>query len=138
VAVLGEVVIAPDARTVLSSQAAAGIALQPFILGLALLFAWPLRKVQGDSRKAIVESALRITLGPSLLVVVSLLDVPMMLAGFAWYEEVRRFEPGRFSPLIQWADAMNAGGRFVMTAVAVALAVAAARRLAHRAADGGG
>ncbi len=120
---LGKIVVRPDARTQLSNEAAAGIVLQPVILAIALLFAWPWSGAR--------ELALRFAIAAVPMLAVMLLDVPTMLYGFAWFEEIKSFEPERFSLLVSWADAMNAGGRFALTAVAVAMSVGFASALSR-------
>jgi len=109
---------------VLFNQAAAGIVLQPAILAIALLAVWPLH-----SRK---DLCLRLLLGAVFLPLLLVLDVPMMLCGFAWYTELKEFDPSHFSLLVSWADAMNAGGRFALAIVAAASATALAVRLSVR------
>ncbi len=123
--VLGNHVVAVDPRTVMSTAMSAGILLQPLVLAGALLMAWPWQGWR--------EPVLRIILAAPLMAVVVLLDVPTMLYAMLWNQEVAALEPERFSPLIDWSDFMNAGGRFALTVVAVALAVGLARQLAARA-----
>lgn len=123
--VLGNHVVAVDPRTVMSTSVSAGILLQPLVLAGALLMAWPWQGWR--------EPALRILLAAPLLALVVLLDVPTMLYAMLWYQEVAALEPERFSPLVDWSDFMNAGGRFALTVVAVTLAIGIARRLAARA-----
>ena len=118
----GHLQIAPVSE--ISTQAAAGIALQPLILGVSLLFAWPWR---GSA-----ELACRLFAGAILLGVLVLLDVPLMLYGFAVLEESRILDTERFSPLVSWADAMNAGGRFALALVAVAASIRAGAGIGAR------
>jgi hypothetical protein len=119
--VVGSHVIVPTPGMIESSAASAGLVLQPLVLGASLVLAWPWRRWQ--------ELCLRAVLAVPLLGTVVLLDVPLMLYGSLWYNEVKAFEPDRFSPLVLWPDFMNAGGRFALTIVAVVAAVAAARAL---------
>jgi hypothetical protein len=112
--VVGATVVYPGA--LLSNEMAAGMVLQPIILAAAALVAWPWRTAP--------EMAVRVVAGALLTLLVVLFDVPMMLYGFAWFEEVQRLDPDRISLLISWADAMNAGGRFVITAIAVIASIA--------------
>lgn len=121
VLVLGNTVLPVDERTVISTSALAGILLQPLALGVALLFAWPWNRP--------AELAARVALGAPLLLAVVFLDIPLMLCGYAWSALIDAYEPGRFSLLVDWADFMNAGGRFALVVAAVALAVSAARRV---------
>lgn len=119
--VLGQHVVYPQAHPVQANEAAAGIVLQPSILLLSMLLAWPWRTAR--------ELGLRLLFGAVLLPPLLVLDVPMMLYGFAWLEELQAFDPQRFSLLASWADAMNAGGRFVLAIVAAVAATAIALRL---------
>lgn len=118
---LGGHVVFADTHTRLTAAAGAGMIFQPAIFILALIFAWPWRDLRVLGMRAAV--ALPLVLG------VVLLDVPMMLYGFTWYQEVSRLDPDRWSPLILWADFMNAGGRFALGIAAAAVAVAIADRL---------
>jgi hypothetical protein len=119
--VLGGHVVAADPRSMLSASASAGIILQPLVLAAALLLAWPWRRLG--------ELPVRILLAIPLMGAVLLLDVPTLLYGMLWNQEVSVLEPERFSLLITWTDFMNAGGRFALTIAAVAAAGAGARRL---------
>jgi hypothetical protein len=114
----------PDSSRLLSSEAATGIVLQPLILAIALLIAWPWQRAR--------ELALRFAAAALLMPAVMLLDVPMMLYGFAWFDEIKELDPNRFSLVVTWADAMNAGGRFALTVAAVVLSVAAGSAISPR------
>jgi hypothetical protein len=115
---MGGQVVYADSRTRLTSQAAAGLVLQPLVLAVGLLVVWPWRSA--------AELALRFAVTTPLMLMVVLLDVPMMLYGVMWYQEISLLDPNRFSPLAYWADLMNAGARLVLTVVAVTLATLAA------------
>jgi hypothetical protein len=119
--VVGSAVVYPDPHRLVPMPVAAGIVLQPPVLAVALLVGLPWGRWR--------ELAWRLALGLPLIALVVLLDVPLMLYGFTWNEEVSVLEPQRFSPLIFWADAMNAGGRFALAIAAVAVSAAAAARL---------
>lgn len=125
---LGRPAVQGASVDLLFNQAAAGIVLQPQILAISLLFAWPWHSAR--------ELGLRILIGAVLLPVILLLDVPTMLYGLAWYEETKRLDPGHVSLLVSWADALNAGGRFAMAIVAAVAATAVAARLGRRGAVG--
>ena len=112
---IGERVVYPEADARLVSRAAAGLVLQPLVLAVGLLVAWPWRSA--------AELAIRFAVATPLTLMVVLLDVPMLLYGSLWYQEISMLDPGRFSPVAYWADIMNAGGRFVLTVVATALAI---------------
>lgn len=115
-------VLALAAQSRLASAASAGLVLQPLVLGFALIAAFPARDA--------LELALRAVCALLLLGLVVLLDVPMLLYGYAWYEESGALAPERhFSPLVAWGDAMNAGGRFALTFIAAVASTAVAGRL---------
>jgi hypothetical protein len=120
----GEAIVYADAGTRLTSQVAAGLALQPLVLAVALLIAWPWRSA--------AELAVRFALATPLVLAVALLDVPLTLYGFMWYQEISVVDPHGFSPLAYWADLMSAGGRFALTLAACAPAIAAAAIPIHR------
>lgn len=122
--VLGTTVLSVDERTVISTSALTGILFQPLVLGVALLLAWPWQRA--------AELAVRFGLGTALLLAIVFLDVPLMLCGYAWLALIDAYEPGRFSLLVDWADFMNAGGRFALVVLAAAIAVAVARKLPGR------
>ena len=113
--VAGDNVVYADPRTRITTEAAAGIVLQPLVLAMALVLAWPWRTAP--------ELAVRMALATPLAVAVVLLDVPLILVGVAWYDELSLLGQTAFSPLVYWADFMNAGGRFALTVVAVAVSV---------------
>lgn len=114
---VGARIVFSDPRTRIESRAAAGVMLHAPVLTVALVLAWPWRSLP--------ELALRLAAAVPLLLLVLLLDVPMILYGAAWQRELALADPGGFSPLVAWADIMNAGGRFVLAVVAAALAVVA-------------
>jgi hypothetical protein len=66
------------------------------------------------------------------MAIVVLLDVPMVLYGFMWYQGTSLLDPDRFSPLTSWADIMSAGGRFVLTIAAVTLGISVASILSGK------
>jgi hypothetical protein len=105
----------------LQNEAGAGLILQPLVLGLALVVAWPWQRWP--------ELGLRAVIVTPLLLAVVLFDLPPILYGLEWYEELRLLDPDQFSLLVQWGDMMNSGGRFGLTAVAAVLAVVGASRL---------
>jgi hypothetical protein len=117
---IGNAPTLPEAGVRFVNSAATGIVLQPAIVAVALLLAWP-----WFSRR---EIALRLLAFALLLPLLLVLDVPTMLYGFAWYEESRVLDPDGFSLLVTWADAMNAGGRFVLAILCAAACVSLAQR----------
>jgi hypothetical protein len=108
----------------MQNQAGAGLVLQPFVLGLALVLAWPWRRW--------FEPGLRLVMAFPLLLAVVLFDVPTLLYGIEWYGELTVLDPDQFSPLVQWSDMMNSGGRFGLTAIGAAIAIIGASRIFHR------
>lgn len=122
--VVGQHVVSANSGNLLSSSASAGILLQPLVLAIGLLCAWPWQRSR--------EMFLRLVFALPLIAIVTALDVPMILCGLVWVEEINAYDPDRFSPLASWGDFMNAGGRFALTVVAVWLAVRAARWLGAR------
>jgi hypothetical protein len=121
-AVGGEVVDGDPSQPI-ATQAAAGLVLQPLVLALALVVAWPWRSA--------AELAVRVTVAAPLALLIALLDVPLMLYGVAWNSELALLDPSAFSPLVYWADFMNAGGRFALTVAAVAVSVWASSAVAR-------
>ncbi len=119
--VVGDHVVFGSAGVEVSERAAAGLLLQPLVFAFALLVAWPWRRA--------VELALRTALCVPILILVLAADVPVQLCGYLHYREQLALDPDGFSVLAVLADLMNAGGRFALTAAAVALATCAARRL---------
>lgn len=121
---VGGNVVDADPGTMTTTQAAAGLVLQPLVLAAALVLAWPWRSA--------TELAARVTIGAPLALMVMLLDVPLLLYGVAWNSELKLLDPSAFSPLVYWADFMNAGGRFALTLAAVAVSVWASEAVARR------
>lgn len=119
--VMGDAIVYPNPATRLISRIAAGVVLEPLVLALGLLVAWPWRSA--------AELALRFVVATPLTLTVVLLDAPTVLYGFTWHQEMSLLDPHHFSPLASWAIMMNAGGRFVLTVVATALATLAASAL---------
>jgi hypothetical protein len=104
---------------VIQSDVAAGLALQPIVVGLACALAWPWRRGS--------ELAWRLAIAFPLIVLVTLLDVPMILYAAGWDGELRQLDPEDVSALVQWGDLMNSGGRFMLACAAAALAIGCAR-----------
>jgi hypothetical protein len=119
--VVGGAVVFTGPESRMQNQAGAGLVLQPFVLGLALVLAWPWRRW--------FEPGLRVVMAFPLLLAVVLLDVPALIYGIEWYGELTLLAPDQFSPLVQWSDMMNSGGRFGLTAIAAAVAIIGASRI---------
>jgi hypothetical protein len=119
--VLGDRVVLAAPAAVLSTRVSAGLLLQPLVFALALLCAWPWRRAR--------ELMLRAALAAPIVGLVLAADVPLQLCGLLHLREQQALDPEGFSVIAVAADLMNAGGRFALTAAAVALATRAARRL---------
>jgi hypothetical protein len=117
---VGSQVVFADARTRITTSAGEGVLFQPVVFALTLLFAWPWRSAR--------LLGLRVVAAVPLVLCLFLLDVPMVLYGASWYQEVALLDPDRFSPLILWMDFMNAGGRLALAVAAAALSVGVADR----------
>jgi len=121
--VVGGRVVDADPSAPITTQVAAGLVLQPLVLAAALVLAWPWKNIG--------EFAMRVTVAAPLVLLIALLDVPLMLYGVAWNGELLLLDPSAFSPLVYWADFVNAGGRFALTVAAVAVSVWAGAAVAQ-------
>lgn len=119
--VVGGHLVLPDPRGHASVTTLTGNALQPVIVFLALLVAWPAR--------GLVRGAARAAGGLCLLPVLLMLDIPFVLAGELWALFVDRYAPANFSPLLAWKDFLQGGGRLAMAFAAGALVIGLAGRL---------
>jgi len=120
---LGGQAIVPDGTQVMMVGTTVGTVLQPVLVALVLLLAWPARWG---------EMALRLTIASVLLSVVLLADTPFSLAAWLWHAQIKLYEPGRASPLVWWNVFLNGGGRLALGLIAAALAIALAQRAAAR------
>ena len=100
-----------------------GTVLQPVLVALVLLLAWPARWG---------EMALRLAIASVLLSVVLLADTPFSLAAWLWHAQIKLYEPGRGSPLVWWNVFLNGGGRLALGLIAATLAIALAQRATAR------
>jgi hypothetical protein len=107
--VVGKRVVLADPSTLISVSVPAGTALQPLILTISLLIAWPWKQR--------AELAARFAWAAPLLLLF------LALYSLTWYEEVSLLEPGRLSPLVSWGDLMNSGGRLALAAIIAGIAV---------------
>jgi hypothetical protein len=114
--IVGGAMVYPDSSLQFAEEAATGMVLQPMILALALLAGWPWVSLR--------ELTIRFAVAVVPVALVMLLDVPMMLYGLAWFDELKAMRSEHYSILVYWADAMNAGGRFALAVVAVFVSVA--------------
>ncbi|MDP2822671.1 MAG: hypothetical protein Q8O52_08320 [Sulfuritalea sp.] len=120
--VVGSHVIHPDPRGHAHVTTLTGHVLQPAILGLALLAAWP----PGVATRMAREYALRLVLGLAMIGIVLAADVPFVLLGELWAIAHERFSPGNFSPLLVWTNFLQGGGRLALGLLAGAAGIAAA------------
>ncbi|GAB4556533.1 MAG: hypothetical protein IV105_01725 [Rhizobacter sp.] len=116
---LGGQAIVPDGSQVMMVGATVGTVLQPLLVALVLVLAWPAR---------LREMALRIAFASVLLGLVLLIDTPLSLAAWLWDAQIKLYEPGRSSPLVWWNTFLNGGGRLALGLIAAALAIALAQR----------
>ena len=115
--VLGGQALHPDPRARANVSTLAGHITQPVILCLALILAWPARRLSEYPVRALIASG-----GIALVVLV---DVPFVLWGELWNIHVLALEPDRFSPLLIWKYFLQGGGRFVLGLAVGVLAVVA-------------
>lgn len=115
--VLGGHALQPDPRARADVSTLAGHIMQPAILSLALILAWPTRKV--------IEYPVRVLIAAGGIAFVILADVPFVLWAALWDIHVSAFEPERFSPLLIWRDFLQGGGRFALGLAVGVLAVMA-------------
>lgn len=116
---LGGRAIVPDGTQVMMVGTTVGTVLQPLLVALVLVLAWPARWS---------EMALRLAIASVLLAVVLLADTPFSLAAWLWDAQIKLHEPGRASPLVWWNVFLNGGGRLALGLIAGALAIALAQR----------
>jgi len=114
--VVGARVIFPDPRGFATVTTLVGHLLQPAIVLLAVLAAWPVRRL--------AEYPARFCCGIPLLAGVLMIDVPFVLLAEIW----AMFAPGGFSPLIAWSGFLQSGGRLALALALAAFAVAIAQR----------
>lgn len=120
---LGGRAIVPDGTQVMMVGTTVGTVLQPLLVALVLVLAWPAR---------LNEMALRLVIAIPLLAVVVLADTPFSLAAWLWDAQIKLHEPGRASALVWWNVFLNGGGRLALGLIAGTLAIALAQRTAAR------
>ena len=118
---VGSHFVYPDPRGHAHVTTLSGHVLQPVILALALLAAWPTL-----TTRVARELALRLALGLILIAVVVAIDVPFVLLGELWALAHARFAPGSFSALLAWTEFLQGGGRLALGLLAGAAGIAAA------------
>jgi hypothetical protein len=121
VAVAGRLLpLAPQSRFTVSTPF--GHVLQPLIVCLAILVAWPAGRP--------MRYLLRTLFGIPLLALLPLLDVPLVLAAELHGSLLDLAAPGAFSPLIAWKAFLEGGGRLVLGGAVAAMVVIVAEALA--------
>lgn len=120
--IIGEKVIHADARSRGQITIPSGHILQPWIIGLALLFAWPLQTAGTVQRLASV--LMRLVSGVLLLGLITLIDMPFVMLAEIWDIFVSLYTPNDFSLLIAWGHFLDGGGRLAMGIVAGVIAIA--------------
>lgn len=123
VLVLGGRAIVPNGTSVMAVTTTVGTVLQPVLVALVLVLAWPARWL---------EAVLRIVFVAPLIVLVVLLDTPFSMAAWLWEIQLRAYEPGRASPLVWWNIFLNGGGRLALGLLAGASSVVLAQAVAGR------
>lgn len=121
--VFGSQVVVPDGVSTMVVGAAIGNVLQPLLVALVWMLAWP---------GGWFEMALRLLLGTGLQAGVLLLNVPCSIAAWLWLVQLKRYAPDTVSPLVWWNVFLQGGGRLVLGLLCAALAIALAKRLSGR------
>ncbi|OYY64245.1 MAG: hypothetical protein B7Y51_04720 [Burkholderiales bacterium 28-67-8] len=121
--VFGSQVVVPDGASTMVVGAAIGNVLQPLLVALVWMLAWP---------GGWFEMALRLLLGTGLQAGVLLLNVPCSMAAWLWLVQLKRYAPDTVSPLVWWNVFLQGGGRLVLGLLCAALAIALAKRLSGR------
>ena len=121
--VLGGRAIVPNGTSVMAVTTTVGTVLQPLLVALVLVLAWPARWL---------EALLRIVFVAPLIALLVLLDTPFSMAAWLWEIQLRAYEPGRASPLVWWNIFLNGGGRLALGLLAGASSVVLAQAVAGR------
>jgi hypothetical protein len=120
--VVGTHVVMPDPRGFATVTTLSGNLLQPAVLMLALLAAWPAR--------GSLEYLVRVACGLPLLILLLMADIPFVLLAQIWAMLVESHAPGQFSPLLTWSAFLESGGRMALALALAALTIALGRRMA--------
>lgn len=88
---------------------------QAAMVALPLALAWPASRG--------IEWPVRMTCLALLLGCFALIDLPLTLWAQIWQGYVDAFAPGKFSPLLLWANFLQGGGRFLLGVVAAGMSV---------------
>ncbi|WP_428423364.1 hypothetical protein [Methylibium sp.] len=126
---VGEHVVLPDPRRRARVSTPAGHLLQPWVLGLALICAWPLP--QGGFGAKLVAASARGAAGVALLALATLFDLPLLLLAELHDLYEYAVAPDSLSPGMAWAQFLEGGGRLTLGLAAgltaIGLGAAAAR-----------
>lgn len=124
--VLGGRAVVPDDVSVMMVASTVGTVMQPLLVALVLVLAWPAR---------VIEMALRLVAACTLIAIVLLADTPLSMAAWLWDIQLRAHAPGRSSPLVWWNIFLNGGGRLALGLIAGVLSIAWARQRVGRSSD---
>jgi hypothetical protein len=121
--VFGSMAVVPDGVTAMAVGSATGNVLQPMLVALVLMLAWPAH---------LLEMAVRLAIGTVLQAGVLLINTPLSMAAWLWFAHLQRYAPDEWSALVWWNIFLNGGGRLVLGLASAVLAIALARRWAAR------
>lgn len=116
---VGGVVTPPRAGSWLEVTTTVGAMVQPVVIACALVAGWP-----AAWRTRVIGLAVALPVALAFMC----LDTALTLHAFVWGMFVEHYEPGRFSPLLIWHDAMHSGGRLGVGVLLGALIIAALSR----------
>ena len=122
--IIGGQAMMPDPRALANVSTLAGHVMQPVLLCLAVILAWPARRA--------IEYPVRALVAFGGIALVILVDVPFVLWGELWNLHVSVYEPDRFSPLLIWKNFLQGGGRFVLGLGVGVVAVVAGKADMHK------
>ena len=122
--IIGGQALMPDPRALANVSTLAGHVMQPVLLCLAVILAWPARRA--------IEYPVRALVAFGGIALVILVDVPFVLWGELWNLHVSVYEPDRFSPLLIWKNFLQGGGRFVLGLGVGVVAVVAGKADMHK------
>lgn len=114
----------PDPRGWLAVTTTIGTVLQPMLVALGLVLAYPAQRFY--------EWIARLPVVTVLLAAVLLLDTPFTLWAYLWDMHVQAFDPDAFSPLLLWQKFLVAGGRLALGLLVAVLTFWTAARIVRR------
>ena len=117
--ILGNRILMPDAKLFFEPRSLVGSALQPVILFLAIILAWPFARLWALS--------VRLLLAVPMIVLLLLTNVPLGFVGVML--DFRQSYPDiPVTPLVYWNDFLQTGGPLALAIAASVLVVSAADR----------